>query len=506
MASKVGALVRNFLQTDGDALYLVPGEKIFIARGTARTVAGREAVSEESFRAVVDELVPGVSAETLCEKRNRLPYVAGAGLPPVEIHFATIGGVSAMMIVRSGQGPGGEVPSPQAPARQAPAVAEPPGPRMDPVPKQAPPALGGAVEALVAIAREKGASDVYVASAERPLLRIHGSLVPVGAEPLPGGEVDAFLSRRLPARAAKTLSGIGSARFVLESGDAGRVLVRASRDRNGVSLSARILPEEAPQLEELGLPEAVLRLAGPTPGLLLVAGPPGSGRTTLLAALAANASRGRGERVLTVEDPVEIVIAAGRGSVSQRETGADVPSVRAGLKAALSNDSDVVLAGSIPDGATAALVVELAASGRLVLAPAPAASLALALQWLDSMLPEGRRPELRALLAQSFRGGVALALCRGRKGGRFVAAESLQHGSLVSDLILGGRVATLPDHLRDSPGYAPLNESLASLVGAGLVEPHEALLRSLDRPALVAQLRDAGGGLPPEPPAGAQGG
>lgn len=509
VSSRAGALVRSFLQTDGEALYLVAGEKIFITRGTARTVAGREVVSDEAFRVVVEELVPGVPPEVLAQKRDRLPFQAGEGLAPVEIQFSTVGGRPAMMILRKGTGPGGDEPEPPEPrprevpaasvevARRGPPLSRtlergvtrpiPPQPSREPV----------GLELLLVLARQQGASDLFLSPSERPVFRLQGSLVSSATAPSGAAEIEAFLLRRAPAPAAHLLVSAGSARFVVELEGAGRSLVRAVRDRSGTHVALRLLPAEAPPIEDLGLPEAVLRLAGPAPGLLLVAGPPDSGRSTLLAALAAHAAR-RGERVVSVEDPVELVIPPGRGSVSQREAGTNVPSVRAGLRSAATDDADVVFAGTVPDAASAALLVELAASGRLVLAPAPAPSMALALQWLDSLLPEGRRAGLRELLSATFRGGLALALCRGRAGERVAAAETLHPGSLASGMIVEGRLAALPEKLGASSGYVTLNTSLAGLVGAGLVEPREALLRSLDRGALLARFREEGVALPPE--------
>lgn len=514
MASKVSALVRNFLQTDADALYLVAGERIFITRGTAKAVAGREVVSRELFQAVVEELVPGVLPETLVERRSRLPYVAGAGLPPVEIRFALVDGSPAMMIVRPVREDGGGAPRTPTPAPRPSEVPEAPASVVEPVeapvavlPRLAPGVPAGApermsVEGLLALARGRGASDVFLSPAERPVFRVGGGLVTAGPAAPGEAELDAFLASTAPERARSRLSSAGFARWVFVAEGAGRCLVRAARTRNGTSSTVRLLPPQAVPLEALGLPGSVSSLAGPGPGLLLVAGPPGSGRTTTLAALAARAAEGRGERVLTVEEPVEIPIPAGGGSVSPREAGRDMPSIRAGLQAAASEDAGVVLVGELPDAASAALAVELAASGRLVLAPAPAPSLALALQWLDARLPDGRRPGLRALLAASFRGGLALALCRGR-GGRLVpAAETLHPGGLVSELILEARLATLPGFLHDSPGYLPLDRSLEALVVAGLVEPEEAVRRALDAPALLARLRGSGaggGGGPREP-------
>ena len=79
-----------------------------------------------------------------------------------------------------------------------------------------------------------------------------------------------------------------------------------------------------------------------------------------------------------------------------------------------------------------------------------------------------------------------------------MAAESLHPGSLAAELILSGGLAVLSEQLRDSSGYVALNASLAGLVASERVEAREALLRSLDRPALLSRLRDDGAMLPPE--------
>ena len=92
MASRVDLLVANLLQTSGDALYIVPGERLFMTRGDVRAVVGREPVGEESFRAVVEELVPGSVAEELSRARHRLAWEIGPDVEAVEIRFGQHGG------------------------------------------------------------------------------------------------------------------------------------------------------------------------------------------------------------------------------------------------------------------------------------------------------------------------------------------------------------------------------------------------------------------------------
>src|SRR5256885_13382337 len=101
MISKIEALVRNFLRADADALYLVPGEKIFLMRGSSRAVVGRENLSEESFRGVAGELVPGGPVETLAQMRHKGIYRVDDTLEPVEIQFGRSGTSAAIMITRA---------------------------------------------------------------------------------------------------------------------------------------------------------------------------------------------------------------------------------------------------------------------------------------------------------------------------------------------------------------------------------------------------------------------
>ncbi|MBL8114073.1 MAG: hypothetical protein JNK60_14430, partial [Acidobacteria bacterium] len=141
MASKIEALVRNFLRTDGDALYLVPGEKIFMLKGTSRQVVGREPLSEDSFRAVAGELAPGKALEALVEQKFRTQLKCDAQTPAVDILFGKSGQGPALMIRKAPEPEPDEAayyatPAPIVdPSEQPPA---PPGPGEAPRPAAAP--------------------------------------------------------------------------------------------------------------------------------------------------------------------------------------------------------------------------------------------------------------------------------------------------------------------------------------------------------------------------------
>lgn len=121
------------------------------------------------------------------------------------------------------------------------------------------------------------------------------------------------------------------------------------------------------KLGELGMPDdtarAFARLVRSPFGMVVAAGPAGSGRTaTLYAALGEVDSPER--NVMTVEDPVEYVVA----SVNQIQVDeAAGMTFTGGLRAILYQDPDVILVGDLVDVDSARLAVQAALAGHLLL-------------------------------------------------------------------------------------------------------------------------------------------
>lgn len=120
-------------------------------------------------------------------------------------------------------------------------------------------------------------------------------------------------------------------------------------------------------LQDVGLPEAsrqrFLAMIERPYGLVLVAGPTGSGKTTsLMAALSLLNKPDR--NIVTVEDPVEYQIPGiNQVQVNQR-SGVGFAN---GLRSILRQDPDVVMVGEIRDQETAEIAVRAALTGHLVL-------------------------------------------------------------------------------------------------------------------------------------------
>jgi len=116
-------------------------------------------------------------------------------------------------------------------------------------------------------------------------------------------------------------------------------------------------------------------------GMVICAGPTGSGKTTTLyAALTEINSPER--NITTIEDPVEYVIP----SINQIQVNAQAGITFAnGLKSILRQDPDVILVGEVRDAETARIAVQSALTGHLVLSSLHATDAATALQRLRDM-------------------------------------------------------------------------------------------------------------------------
>jgi type IV pilus assembly protein PilB len=98
-------------------------------------------------------------------------------------------------------------------------------------------------------------------------------------------------------------------------------------------------------------------------GMILMTGPTGSGKTTTLYAFLQELNR-EGVNIVSLEDPVEYFVAGVNQSQVRPEIGYDFGN---GLREILRQDPDIVMVGEIRDDETAALAVQAALTGHVVL-------------------------------------------------------------------------------------------------------------------------------------------
>lgn len=267
----------------------------------------------------------------------------------------------------------------------------------------------GLLDQLTRAARAARASDVYLGAGSPPVQRIHGELMAAGPA-LDGDALARELGVVAPPEARVAWAQHGTAMFTYGDG-VGRVRVTLARDQRGPSAALRLLPDEAPPLDRLELQGAAEWLNHR--GLVVVAGPSGSGKTVTLGALVRSLGERR-RRVVTIEDPIELVHAS--AWISQRAVGEHTSSVSAAVAAAMNEGADAIVVGRVSSEATARGVVEAVSGGHLVLTTVVAPAAGVALDRMIAHLAADQRELAHGLLFSALLGTIQPIVSRG--GGR----------------------------------------------------------------------------------------
>src|SRR3954470_15846863 len=86
-----------------------------------------------------------------------------------------------------------------------------------------------------------------------------------------------------------------------------RFRVNAYFQRASIGAAFRLIPQDTPKFDSLGLPPVVKDFARKPRGFVLFTGPTGSGKSTSLAALVDLINEERHEHIMTIEDPIEFL-------------------------------------------------------------------------------------------------------------------------------------------------------------------------------------------------------
>ncbi|HEV3189125.1 MAG TPA: PilT/PilU family type 4a pilus ATPase, partial [Polyangiaceae bacterium] len=335
----------------------------------------------------------------------------------------------------------------------------------------------GFLDALLATAREAGASDLHVVAGRPMLIRFAGDLTQRGP-PLEEAAVEEVLVAAVPDRLWPTLQEQGSCDFALERPSRGRFRVNVSRQRTGYKGCFRCIPPGVPTLASLGLPPEIERATHHHQGLVLVTGPTGHGKTSTLAAVVDIINRETTHHIITVEDPVEFVHPRKKAMISQREVGSHTRSFASALKASLREDPDVIVVGELRDTETVRMALAASETGHLVLGTMNTPSAAKTIDRLVDLFPPGDQPQVRMTLA----GGLHLIIGQrllptADAQGMVVAAELLPGSIALWNLIRDAKTYQIPSLQQRGKGFGILrmDESLADLVKSGKVTREAAL-------------------------------
>ena len=340
------------------------------------------------------------------------------------------------------------------------------------------------LDPLFKLMRQQGSTDLHLASGAPPRMRVRGELEPMAQPAFAAADIDAAVQELLSPEQKEELATFHDVEFTYALPGVARVRGSSFHTASGPAAVFRLVAESAVPMESLGLPAPFPGLLERRSGLVLVAVPMGSGRSTLTASVVDRVNAGSQRHILSLEDPVEVVHKPKKGVVVQREVGRDVSSFAAGIRDAMRTDAEVIVVGDLPDHETSLLAMRAAESGRLVVAFPAVPGTARAIERIVEAFPSGAQLEARLLLADNLIGVLSQVLVRRKDGPARVAAHELllAHPDLASALREGElrEVAVVLDAARGE-GMVTLDDSLAALLKAGAIGAEEAHRRATDK-------------------------
>ncbi len=357
-----------------------------------------------------------------------------------------------------------------------------------------PPQIAG-LERLLRLSTARGANTLHLMSGLRPSVRVDGEIVALEGEAvLTAPEVESLLLDLAPERTREALRNGRGTEWMSEVPDVGRFRCQSFRDHRGPGGIFRLIASRPASAEQLGLSREIQSLCAEPEGLILVAGPRASGKSTLVSAFVDLINRTRNEYVITIESQIVCAHESRGCLVSQREVRGDSGEVASVVSAALRENPDVLVIEDLRSPDVVALALEAMEAGRLVIGAVPTHTATAAIGRILDLFPADRRDRVQLMLAEGLRGVISQVLVRKTGGGRVAAREVLLNTSAIASLIAEGRIGQLPAAIDSGRklGMVPLNDALAGFVQSGIVDVKDAYRKAFDRQAFLAVLRREG--------------
>ncbi|HSB10897.1 MAG TPA: PilT/PilU family type 4a pilus ATPase [Blastocatellia bacterium] len=358
------------------------------------------------------------------------------------------------------------------------------------------------VQAMLAVS--DNISDLIFSPGRPPQVELIGKLTPVN---LPGMELltpahTAAIAKALMGgnkSAEESLEKYGSADLSFSLTGLSRFRVNIFKQRGTHAIVMRVVPNEIPSFEQLGIPEILKEVAEIKNGIVLVTGPTGSGKSSTLAAIIDLINETKTYHIVTIEDPIEFMHRHKNSTVHQRELHSDTSSFAYALRAALRQAPKVILVGEIRDLETCEVALEASETGHLVLSTLHTTDASKTVERLIGLFPKGQEHIIRTRLAGAFRFIVSQRLIpRADDRGRVAAIEILKSTARTRDYVEKGEREgkSLYDAMCDGnlEGMQVFDAVLERMIREGTITMSEGLAYATNRQNLMLQLSDLGAG------------
>ena len=295
------------------------------------------------------------------------------------------------------------------------------------------------IDKVLEIAKAKDASDVHLIYGIKPMLRIARDLVPVEEiDELTIEDLNEAYDYFIRGNIEKDETFMKTKRLdsSFEFEDI-RLRVNVSFADEIPTFTLRLIKNELPRYEDLGVPDIVRRMTRQPQGLILVTGKTNSGKTTTLNALINDINETQNKKILTLESPVEYRHTSKKSVIVQKEVGPgrDCLCYSDGVKNSLREDCDIVIVGEIRDRETMDAAIETAEAGHLVIGTLHTKSCAETIDRMINFYDISDQQSVKYLIASLLKLVVSQRLLKGKDGRLVLVPEVMVVDNIVAGII-----------------------------------------------------------------------
>jgi len=336
---------------------------------------------------------------------------------------------------------------------------------------------------LLTFAVDNGARQVLISAGSPPILFKEGKLVFTKMDSLGSDDTRELVYSVLSPADIEKLENDRELSFTFAVRQDSRCLGSAYFERGSLAAVFRIAPSSVVLPTKLGLPSLVAEATEAPQGLIVVAAPPGHGKSTAIASLVEFINSEREATILTIEKRIVHPCVNRKSIVTQRQVGRDTLSVLSALEAAAEQDPDVLVIDPMVGDEVIRRALAFAGRGHLMIASMEADYvLEVVEQLLAAGAAEHGRTVHRQLGAQLMLIVALRLLPREGADGRVPACELLKVDADVARLVAAGELKALGKRMAEpeETGTWTMDSFILKLRERGLVSDEVARRYMLD--------------------------
>ncbi|MBL7177566.1 MAG: Flp pilus assembly complex ATPase component TadA [Desulfobacteraceae bacterium] len=325
---------------------------------------------------------------------------------------------------------------------------------------------GSKIEEIFVLARQKKASDLYLAAGDHPVLKIHGKLERMTEYPLleESNLEDLFYSvltdrqkQDFESRMALELT------YITEAAGTIQIIVYATE--GGIGVACRLIPAKIPSFREIGPVDSLKKIPSFDRGLVLITGKTNCGKAATIASIIEYMNTHLKKSIVTIEDPIRFAHKSKSSLIFQREVGLHVQDYAGSIRTAMRSDMDVIFFAEIDGPETLSMAMNAAESHLVLTTSISFGGTAWAIRKLFDFFPDDRQDYVRTHLSRVLRALIwqDLVPLEGHKGTK-IAMEIMFNNLKIAELIQNNALHKVHGEIqKGNEGMQTMHKSLSTI-------------------------------------------